>query len=731
MAAEDRLLAIDGVPTRNMTDKELIKRLRGPVGTSVSIVVARAGEQRMLQLIRAALTRVAPDRLAGLSRSLAALQDLAGSTREAVAEETDRVGAAAGRHVLKKAIDRLATDFPDRQAVLKTDQPTLLSAFDRLAKDLSDRLTALNGVQAQAVSLSREALSGRPEALGLFDRFVELLPTLTKAPEDTQITAHLMELDQEIDEFERINGAEDFDARLLELTGYFVGTINQARMELTWQERFVKKSRDRAKNARQPDEIQETLASLSRELDRWRARLATDPGKMEALEESQTFFENYVKLLLRLELHGEALAASEAARARAFLDLLVKEHTERADSDAEPIAALAQLEEIAKRQKIPGVADAPKLDEILTLVQQTRTTVLEYFVLDEMLLVWVIVPAADGEQAKPVVHLRCTPRGRENLKAAVDNWQQLMADLSKEGVLDSGLEVSTALRDLYRLLIEPVADLLPGRPEQTVTIVPHHGMFSIPFAALARPDASGQDRYLVEDHALAYVPSLGVLKQVEDRAYGRNRDEPPKLLAVVNPKFPPELKDRSGKQFEPLDGMEAQIKYILRFYEPEMIRVRELKGSNATPEKVITEAEKFSPDVILFATHAEADPKNPAASYVALAGRGKLRIEDLDKHQLSARLVILAACETGLGRESSDGVEGIGRAMVAAGADALIVTLWKVPDLSTMQLLYKFHRSWSSEGKGMAQALREAQLGLLETYPVRNWAGFEIIGGEQ
>jgi hypothetical protein len=82
----DRLLAIDGVPTRGMTAGEATNHIRGAAGTPLSLTVAHTGKDRTLQLIRAALTRVDPNRLAGLLQTLKGLHDLTASTQQTFAD---------------------------------------------------------------------------------------------------------------------------------------------------------------------------------------------------------------------------------------------------------------------------------------------------------------------------------------------------------------------------------------------------------------------------------------------------------------------------------------------------------------------------------------------------------------------------------------------------------------------------------------------------------------------
>jgi CHAT domain-containing protein len=120
----------------------------------------------------------------------------------------------------------------------------------------------------------------------------------------------------------------------------------------------------------------------------------------------------------------------------------------------------------------------------------------------------------------------------------------------------------------------------------------------------------------------------------------------PSLLAVVNPAFGQDIVDSDGQPFRPLLQLEADIGYVLDFYEKADTRL--LTGMEATPEAVLVEAPSY--DVVLFATHAAVLEERPMDSYVALAG-GLLRVEDIahEQRRLKARLVILGACETGLG----------------------------------------------------------------------------------
>jgi CHAT domain-containing protein len=95
---------------------------------------------------------------------------------------------------------------------------------------------------------------------------------------------------------------------------------------------------------------------------------------------------------------------------------------------------------------------------------------------------------------------------------------------------------------------------------------------------------------------------------------------------------------------------------------------------------------------------------------------------------LNAELVVLSACQTGLGEISSDGVAGLSRAFLYAGASSLIVSLWQVSDEVTQELMVKFYEELSHDGN-KARALRAAQLAAMKKYPhPKDWAGFVLVG---
>ena len=91
--------------------------------------------------------------------------------------------------------------------------------------------------------------------------------------------------------------------------------------------------------------------------------------------------------------------------------------------------------------------------------------------------------------------------------------------------------------------------------------------------------------------------------------------------------------------------------------------------------------------------------------------------------------MVLSACDTGRGRITGDGVIGLSRSLISAGAPSVIVSLWAIPDAPTASLMTEFYRNWQGKKLDKAQALRQAMLTTMKTDPEpRNWAAFTLIG---
>jgi CHAT domain-containing protein len=146
--------------------------------------------------------------------------------------------------------------------------------------------------------------------------------------------------------------------------------------------------------------------------------------------------------------------------------------------------------------------------------------------------------------------------------------------------------------------------------------------------------------------------------------------------------------------------------------------------------------------IIHFATHGMMDTRHPEMSGLVLSmfdKRGKaqdgyLRLSDIYNLKLSADLVVLSSCESALGKDlGSEGINGLPRAFLYAGARSVIASLWKVDDEASVPLMKMFY-SRLQRGENPARALQGAQLDLLKNARLSDpyyWAAFVLEGDYQ
>lgn len=175
----------------------------------------------------------------------------------------------------------------------------------------------------------------------------------------------------------------------------------------------------------------------------------------------------------------------------------------------------------------------------------------------------------------------------------------------------------------------------------------------------------------------------------------------------------------------PLPGAEQEAKAIAP-----LLNTQAITGNQATEEAIVQKMSQAR--YIHLATHGGFNSENGLASIVVLAPSGKddgyLTAKEILKLKLKAELVVLSACNTGRGKITGDGVIGLSRSLISAGAPSTIVSLWSVPDAPTAFLMYQFYQNLQ-QTSDKAQALRQAMLATIKkSSNPRNWAAFTLIG---
>jgi CHAT domain-containing protein len=279
---------------------------------------------------------------------------------------------------------------------------------------------------------------------------------------------------------------------------------------------------------------------------------------------------------------------------------------------------------------------------------------------------------------------------------------------------------TNGLQQLYQLLIQPIADLLPSDPNARVIFIPQDALFLVPFGALQ--DATG--KYLIEHYSILTAPSIQVLQFTHQQ---RQRVGYGEFLVVGNPAMsnvPPKAGERSHL-LPNLPGAEQEAKTIAQ-----LLNTQAIIGKDATKAAILEKMPRAR--IIHLATNAIADNERGIGSAIALAPSGNdnglLTAEEIQNLKLNAELVVLSGCDTGLGKITADGVIGLSRSFIAAGVPSAIVSLGDVSDEATAFLMSEFYRNLQ-QNSDKAQALRQAMLMTMKNYPnPLDWGAFTLIG---
>ncbi len=300
-------------------------------------------------------------------------------------------------------------------------------------------------------------------------------------------------------------------------------------------------------------------------------------------------------------------------------------------------------------------------------------------------------------------------------------------------------QYAAAAEQLYQTLIAPLTDALTGQ----IIIIPDGVLNELPFDALLTGTPGdltnfGTYPFLVNRYRISYAYSGTTYAQVS-RASGRVTGNGLLAMApfyqsdttlLLSARAGTENAHREGLVVLPYSGEE--IKRIQPFYRD---NARLFTGKAATREQFLAFAGQYP--IVHLATHGYANRLTGAYSYLAFApdahSDGILTAGELYALRLPATLVVLSACETGTGeRQTGEGVIGLVRAFVFAGAESVVASLWRVNDRSTMQLMHFFHEELN-KGNDRQWALSEAKRRYISQNPGVQahpyfWAAFTLHG---
>ena len=276
-------------------------------------------------------------------------------------------------------------------------------------------------------------------------------------------------------------------------------------------------------------------------------------------------------------------------------------------------------------------------------------------------------------------------------------------------------------------------------------------------SSLAVPAAAAAPEWLAASHEIVVLPSASVLGLLRDA--GARRRPTQELVVLADPDYSASdprvvthltsaspASDPGITRAAPPAGSRGDFARLV-FSRQEARALARLAGASRTREVLDFDASRERRRTrcrrgarLHFATHGILDAVRPERSGLVLSqvdrrGRpqdGILRLNDIFRLQLSADLVVLSGCETGLGRQfRGEGLVGLTRAFMYAGAPRVVSSLWQVDDQATAALMTRFYGHMLRDGARPAAALRAAQLELAADprwAAPYFWAGFVLHG---
>jgi len=541
------------------------------------------------------------------------------------------------------------------------------------------------------------------------------------------------------------------------------------------------------------DVARERVEAALAVIEAQRTKVLSPDLRASYLAASRAAYELHIDLLMRQHAVSPdanyaalALRASERARARSLLDTLaevranIREGVDPALLERER-AVRQQLNAAADRLTNVAANDRPRAErEVAALIIRHREieteirarspryadltqpatldldaikrhlgdddALLEFALGDRRSYAWVVTTSTFAAYELP---------GRAAIERAALSTYDALQQAHRPGMR---LAAQRASSELARLLLGGAETRLSSK---RLIIVADGALQFVPFAALPSPwSAAGAP--LVKDHEIVMLPSASSLDGM--RAADPARRPAERALAILaDPVFnvsdprvsragnaPPRTAEQRPNQNLVRSASDTGTGTFqrLRFTADEARRIAAIApqtdtvvalGFDASRERALAgDLQQYR--FVHFATHALVNTRHPELSGIVLslvspegnAQEGFLRLPDIYNLRLGADLVVLSACQTALGRDvKGEGLIGLTRGFMYAGARAVVSSLWDVRDEQTSELMTRFYRGMLRDGLRPAAALRAAQRSMLDdpawSAPV-HWAGFVLQG---
>jgi len=466
-----------------------------------------------------------------------------------------------------------------------------------------------------------------------------------------------------------------------------------------------------------------------------------------------------------LALHGSSVRPQDRARVATEIEALKKEFDALSVRYNDVLARIRRESPRYAQLTQPAPPQASKLKELL----DSDTVLLEYALGDERSYLWAVTRSGiEGHRL----------HGRAEIERAAEGFRDLIASygLPKPGEDDKQYlerlrefpqQYAQRAAELSQLILGPVAGRIGSK---RLVIVADGALQFIPFEALfvpGEPGAGNARPPLGITNEVVYLPSASTLALI--RALPRGRSATRNVAVFADPVFGINDDRVAAAHRRATPGPQGVEKLVaLR----RALRDVDLTGGDTTLERLLytrdeanaimsvvpagsgmkamgfsaSRSNATSPAVsdykiVHFATHALLDDRRPELSGLVMSlvderGRpqdGFLRLGDIYNLKLPVDMVVLSACRTGIGREvGGEGLIGLTRGFMYAGASKVVATLWKVDDEATAVFMKSFYRHMLKEGMPASSALRLARSDVMQARAEWRspyfWAGFVLQG---
>ena len=423
-----------------------------------------------------------------------------------------------------------------------------------------------------------------------------------------------------------------------------------------------------------------------------------------------------------------ALATADGHRARSLAEAagILQTMSTPADVSSPPSAGASLMDHIAFVTRTArnalgkwGVAPPVASDALLAAAAEHARTIVLIHPADDQLLVFVLkagnppaVHSVVANSVRDTLALTETLRRRLSIALATraargelppQSLEDTVAEFADDydGVAQPDGALDDVCRRLFNALFSTADNLM--EPQEPIVVVPYRELSVIPLSLLMAPDG----RRFADHHAVSVLPSIASLTTLV-----RPQAAQPHAVVVGDPVVPASL------GLARLNGAAKEAERVSELLAAAGMKTVPLLGPEATEAKFRTAV--AGARVVHLACHAALrEPASASPLFLSPSehDNGLLLPEEISDLQLDAALVVLSACESGLGRATADGVLGLGRAFLRAGARAILLSLWRVNDDATAYLMRQFYEGLVGTGAGLkgkrldvAAAVQRAQV---------------------